>query len=69
MYPSSLTRTALTVLNAHSAGAAIDPEDLLRLRAAAGPASAGWQADILATHVLTLELQRAARGNRASAGE
>jgi hypothetical protein len=39
------------------------------LRAAAGPASAEWQADILATHVLMLELQRAVRGARASAGE
>lgn len=67
MSPNSLLRTALAVLNASAAGAPIDPEDLLKLRHAAGPESAAWAADILAQHIFSVEARRMRRGQPVAA--
>jgi hypothetical protein len=66
---STIVRIALTVLNAHAAGAPIDAEDVLKLRAFAGPESAEWDADVVAAHVIAVQARRSAPNfNTARAG-
>ena len=69
MAAPTIVRTALAVLNAVTTGTPADPHDVLRLRQFAGPEAADWSDEVVASHVLAVELQRAARGSAACAGE